>query len=201
MKKNIVILLILFLSNILIAQKMNFGNFPSEKNNDKPILTSTLLNSLDWNKIKDFSDKNEGHFARESVRYSDDLLKTYSYVQVRYVANFKIVSFKGKVLEYYSQISNSPKQTEHSYFDKNIWLQYVHTLLPNLDDSLKLTSIESKDILKGYYSLIGADSRDEYGWICEYSTVPKFTERRRGVIELLNGNRSANLIYFHSIAQ
>ncbi|SNS43588.1 hypothetical protein, partial [Dokdonia pacifica] len=190
MKKKIVIILILFFSNILFAQKLNFGNFPTEKNNDEPIITSTLLNSLDWNKLKDFSDKNEGHFARESIRYTGDLLKTYSYVQVRYVADFEIVSFKGKVLEYNSQISNSPKQTENSYFDKNVWLEYVHTLLPNLDDSLKLTSIESKDILKGYYSLIGADSRDEYGWICEYSTVPRFTERRRGVIELLKEDRA-----------
>ena len=99
------------------------------------------------------------------------------------------MSFQGKVLEYNSQISNSPKETKTSYFDKNVWLEYSHTLLPNLDDSLKLSSIESKDVLKGYYKLIGVNSRDEYGWICEYSTVPQFTERRKGVIELLKEDR------------
>ncbi|MBW1296378.1 hypothetical protein [Aquimarina litoralis] len=190
MKKKLFLTLFIAISSALFAQNFSLGNFPSENNNDKPIMTSDLLESLNWNYIKDFCSKNEGHFARESPEYKNDLLKRYNYTQLHYTAEFEIISHKGKVLEYTSQISNSPKETRNSYFDKNVWLEYVHNLLPNLEDSLKLNTDESKNILKAYYGLIGADSRDEYGWICEYSAMGGFTKRRRGVIQLLKENRA-----------
>ncbi len=87
-------------------------------------------------------------------------------------------------MEFKSQISNSSKETDAAYFDKTIWLEYSHNYLRNLPDSLKLTVEEPKNILKAYYKLLGVGTHDEYGWICEYSTVGMLTDRRRAVIQL-----------------
>jgi hypothetical protein len=167
---------------MLNAQNLDFGNFPSENNDEKPILTSDLLKSLNWEKLKEFSNSNEGHYT---YKRKDSLLVEYEYVQQGRVADFEIISFKGKVLEYQCQISNSTKETNTNYFDKKLWLEYAHTYLPNLADSLKLSINEPKRILKAYYELLGVGTYDEYGWICEYSTVGRATDQRMAVIELL----------------
>jgi hypothetical protein len=43
---------------------------------------------------------------------------------------------------------------------------------------------EPQRILKSYYHLLGLDTRDEYGWTCEYSTVGRPPEKRIATIEL-----------------
>ena len=166
---------------MLNAQNIDFGNFPSENNDEKPMLTSDLLKSLNWKKLKEFSNLNEGHFTYER---KDSLLLEYKYVQQGLVADFKIISFNDKVLEYKRQISNTSKETSTNYFDKKLWLEYAHTYLPNLTDSLKLSINEPKRILKAYYELLGVGTYDEYGWNCEYSTIGRPTDRRMAIIQL-----------------
>ncbi|MCH8533809.1 MAG: hypothetical protein LAT51_01950 [Flavobacteriaceae bacterium] len=186
MKKITFIILALSFNLTLNSQTISLGKFPSEKNESTPMLTSDLLRSLDWKNLKSFSNLNEGHFAYER---KDSLLFEYEYFQRGRQANFKIISFKGKILEYKGQITNTSKEMNTNYFDKNVWLEYAHSYLTNLPDSLKLTVSEPKDILVAYYKLLGVETRDEYGWICEYSTVPDFTDRRKAVIKLLNNSR------------
>ena len=182
MRKTSFIILTLVFNLMLNAQNLDFGNFPSENNVEKPMLTSDLLKSLNWEELKVFSNSNEGHYTYER---KDSLLLEYKYVQQGLVADFKIISFNDKVLEYRSQISNTSKETNTNYFDKKLWLEYAHSYLPNLPDSLKLSTKEPKRILKAYYRLLGVGTYDEYGWICEYSTVGRATDRRMAVIELL----------------
>ena len=171
---------------MLNAQTVDFGKFPSENNDEKPMLTSDLLKSLNWDNLKEFSNSNQGHYAYER---KDSLLTEYEYVQQGRVADFKLTSFNGKVLEYHSQISNTSKETNTNYFDKGVWLEYAHTYLPNLPDSLKLSIVEPKNVLKAYYELIGVGTSDEYGWICEYSTVGMATQRRQAIIQLIQYQR------------
>ncbi|TXD80899.1 hypothetical protein ESY86_20555 [Subsaximicrobium wynnwilliamsii] len=186
MKKISFVILTLVFNSMLSAQNDDFGKFPSENNVEKPMLTSDLLKSLNWKKLKEFSNSNQGHYAYER---KDSLLTEYEYVQQGRVANFELTSFNGKVLEYHSQISNTSKETNTNYFDKEVWLEYAHKYLPNLPDSLKLTVAESKDVLKAYYELIGVGTRDEYGWICEYSTVGMATQRRQATMQLIRYQR------------
>ena len=186
LNKNIFTIIILIFSLTLNGQTVNFGKFPSEKNGQESIATSDLLKSLDWENLKIYSNSNEGHYAYER---KDSLLIQYEYVQQGRVADFKLTSFNGKVLEYHSQISNTSKETNTNYFDKDAWLEYAHTYLPNLPEPLKLTIDEPKDVLKAYYELIGVGTRDEYGWICEYSTVGMATQRRQATITLIKNQR------------
>jgi hypothetical protein len=186
MRKISFIILALGFNLMLSAQTVDFGKFPSEKNGEKPIATSDLLKLLDWENLRAFSNSNQGHYAYER---KDSLLTEYEYVQQGRVADFELTSFNGQVLEYHSQISNTAKETNTNYFDKNVWLEYAHTYLPNLPDSLKLTVVEQKDVLKAYYQLIGVGTRDEYGWICEYSTVGMATQRRQAIIQLIRYQR------------
>lgn len=167
---------------MLNAQNLDFGNFPSENNDKQPILTSDLLKSLNWEKLKEFSKSNKGHYTYER---KDSLLLEYKYVQQGLVADFKITSFNNKVLEFRSQISNTSQETNTNYFDKKLWLEYAHSYLSDLPDSLKLSIKEPKRILKAYYELLGVGTYDEYGWICEHSTVGRATDRRMAVIKLL----------------
>ncbi|MFS4484330.1 hypothetical protein ACKGJY_15030 [Hyunsoonleella sp. 2307UL5-6] len=186
MKKISFVISTLVFNLMLSAQIVDFGKFPSEKNGEKPIATSDLLKSLDWENLRTFSDLNEGHYAYEQ---KDSLLTEYKYVQQGHVSYFKLTSFNGKVLEYRSHISSISKETNTNYFDKNAWLEYAHTYLPNLKDSLKLTVAEPKELLKAYYKLIGVGTRDEYGWICEYSSAGMATERRQATIPLIRHGR------------
>lgn len=93
-------------------------------------------------------------------------------------------------MEYNSKITNTTKPSNTSYFDKTVWVSYVYDKLINLPDSLKISLDEPSEILKAYYKLLGVDTRDEYGWICEYSTVGMPTEKRRALIEIIKQNRT-----------
>lgn len=181
-KTNLFIFFLVFTLSLNAQSTINFGYFPTDINDKKPIATSELLESLNWESIKEFSNSNNGHYA---YTRKDSLLTEYEYVQQGRVASFEIKSFNGMVLEFYSEISNTSKPTNTNYFDKNIWLDYANSYLPNLPDSLKLTNKEPKNILKAYYQLLGVGTTDEYGWVCEYSTVGMPTSRRKAVVQLL----------------
>lgn len=62
-------------------------------------------------------------------------------------------------------------------------------MLPALADNLKLTLAENKAVLKAYYQLLGVDTDDEYGWICEYGMAGLPTQRRVAVLVLLEQHR------------
>ena len=162
---------------------VDFSKFPTGQNDTTALATGDLLNKISWQAIKIYCKTAQGHYAYEN---KDSLLISYKYIKRGYEASFEIVSYDGTVLEYYADSGNN-KRTY--YFDKTVWLRYVEQKLLTLPDSFKLIKEEPNNILKSYYRLLGVDTRDEYGFICEYSTVGKATERRMAIIELLRQHR------------
>lgn len=184
--KNITIIMMIqiFLLGInLNAQSIiNFDKFPVSANSEEPLKADELLKAVEWERVKEYAKNNDGHYAYER---KDSLRNEYEYVQQGRMSYFEIVSFNGNVLEFYSEIRNTSKPSKISYFDKNVWMSYVEYKMPNLDERFKISIEKSESILRAYYALIGVDSRDEYGWICEYSAAGMPPERRSAVIELL----------------
>lgn len=181
-KKHILILFIIGLSLNLNAQPfLEFGQFPLLNEDHSFILTSELLEKLNWEDLVKFCDSTESHYT-DIIQ--DSLITEYTYTKQGGVARFVIKSFEGKLLSYISNNSDSDQPTKTEYFNKKIWLEYSHKYLQNLPDSLKLTSDKTEEILIAYYELLGVGTRDEYGWICEYSTVGSAPLRRKAVIDL-----------------
>lgn len=181
---SIIITIQIFLLTIsLNAQSINIvSKFPIFISSEESLKTDELLKSLEWEKVKEFAKNNEGHYAYER---KDSLRIEYKYVQQGRVSSFEVISFDGMVLQFNSDITNTTKPSKIYYFDKKVWMSYIEYKLPNLDRKFDISIEEEENILKSYYSLIGVDSRDEYGWICEYSTIQMPPKRRRAVIELL----------------
>ena len=171
--------------------QVELGTFPIDSKSEKSINTEDFLERIDWNGIQKFSNKTDGHYAY--VR-KDSLITEYEYVKQGRVASIEIKSFNGFVLEYLSENTESQRPSKVSYFDKQLWIQYVNEFLPDFSDSFKISIDEPVDLLRSYYYLVGVDTRDEYGWICEYSTVGMATERRRAVIELIKYSRKDLLL-------
>ncbi len=169
---------------ILKAQTLaEFGRIPDTI--DQPTATNELLTHLNWKSITEFCQQNEGFYSYERQK---GILTEYEYVKQGRVESFEIISFKGKVLEFYFDVPENGRQGEY-FFDKDLWLDYVNKVIPDLPDSLLLTKEEPTELLKGFYRLLGVDATDEYGWICEYSTFGMPPQRRQGVIELVKYNR------------
>lgn len=181
-------IILLFAGFILNAEaQVDLGKFPIDSKTEKSIKTEDLLKMINWEELQEYCKKNEGHHA-----YIDtgSLITKYRYVKQGYVAFFEIVSFNGFVLEYRSENTDSDRPSKVSFFDKQIWLQYVYKFLPDLADSFKISIDEPVDVLRNYYRLIGVNTRDEYGWICEYSTVGMAPGRREAVIKLIKYARN-----------
>lgn len=181
----ITIVIIYLLSIGLVnAQTLNdFGKIPEKI--EKSITTDELLEELNWESINEFCKSNDGFYSDER---SKGLLIEYEYVKQGRVESFEIISFNGYVLEFYFDVPESNRTNEY-FFDKKLWLQYVNKMIPELPDSLLLTENEPTDLLKGFYRLLGVNAVDEYGWICEYSTVGMPPTRRQGVISLIENHR------------
>ena len=185
MKRIIAILIILTNSFIIYSQTViDANNFPTEFPKTE-LLTSDLLKTLNWDKVVKFCDKNEGYYSH--VR-PEGFLKEYEYVKQGRVEFLELTSYDGFVLEFIAYIPNVSSSNSY-YFDKNLWLRYVDTVLPELSDTFKISINEKSDLLKAYYHLLGVDIRDEYGWICEYSTVGMLPKKREAVIVLIKHNR------------
>lgn len=165
---------------------VDFSKFTAGQSDTATLYTADLLNKINWQAIKSFCTGTNGHYAYER---KDSLLTTYEYVKQGGEASFEIVSYKGTILQYYSDAGNPKQQSSTSFFNKNIWIKYVREMMPSLPDQFKITSDEPNNILKAYYRLLGVDTRDEYGFICEYSTVGRATDRRVAVIILLKQHR------------
>jgi len=182
MRKLIIISVFLILSIGVNAQpKVNFGISPTTFNDDNPVLTSDWLETLNWDSIKNYCRENNTYLKQSFGVYPDRLKTVYTYIDFS-VGNFKVVCYNGFVLEYHSEKKETSKT---SYFDKNVWMQYVHDELPFLPDSLKISIDNPIEILKAYYQLLGVDVRKEYGWICEYSTVGMPPDQRKSILKIL----------------
>lgn len=181
----IAFILICFLSfGALNSQTLSqFGAIPDSIQHSTN--TNDLLSQLKWRSIREFCKKNEGFYA---YKRSKGVLVTYSYIKQGREESFEITSYKGKVLEFYFDIPKSNRANE-SFFDKQLWLSYVQEKIPDLPKNLLLTESDPVDLLKGLYSLLGIGATDEYGWICEYSTVGMAPKKREGVITLVKHKR------------
>ena len=93
MKNVLFLFLFLIFGLMLKAQSIiDLGSFPSQISNDNPLLTSDLLKRLNWDSIKTFCDKTNGHYANI---HNFGLKTVYEYVKQGGVAYFNIVSYKG----------------------------------------------------------------------------------------------------------
>jgi hypothetical protein len=178
-----IVIATLFFMTTYSQSVVDFSKFPTNQNDTTTLLTAELLDRINWKAIKSFCKTAQGHYAYEN---KDSLLISYKYIKQGYESSFVIVSYNGTILEYYTDAGNN-KQT--SYFGKTVWLKYVNQMLPSLSDMFKLAKEEPNNILKAYYRLLGVNTSDEYGFICEYSTVGRATERRMAIIELLQQRR------------
>jgi hypothetical protein len=165
---------------------VDFSKFPVGQDDTTTLFTADLLNKLNWQAIKGFCTGSNGHYAYER---KDSLLTTYEYVKQGREASFEIVSYKGTIMEFYCDAGNSKQQSSTSFFNKNVWMKYVAEMIPSLQDQFKLTDDEPNSVLKAYYKLLGVKTRDEYGFICEYSAVGRATDRRIAIITLLKQHR------------
>ncbi|MBI1782782.1 MAG: hypothetical protein HYR66_15675 [Sphingobacteriales bacterium] len=165
---------------------VDFSKFTVEQSDTATLSTTDLLNKINWQAIKTYCTGDNGHYAYER---KDSLLTTYEYVKQGREASFEITSYKGMIMEFYSDAGNSSKQGSTSFFGKNVWLKYVSEIIPSLPEQFKLDNREPGNILKAYYKLLGINTRDEYGFICEYSTIGIATDRRIVVITLLKQHR------------
>ncbi|KAA3622556.1 MAG: hypothetical protein DWQ02_25865, partial [Bacteroidetes bacterium] len=116
----------------------------------------------------------------------------YRYVKQGYTAAFSLTEFKGQVLEFESHIDSKFRT---SFFNKELWLKYVEEASQINEsgwglDKKQLENFPNRVIL-AYYKLIGFNTRDEYGWICEYSATGAPPEKRRAILDLIKyGHRN-----------
>lgn len=179
-----ILLIYLFSFETLSAQTLiDFGRIPSII--VKSTTTNELLTQLNWNSINEFCNLNDGFYSYER---KNGLLTEFEYVKQGRTESFEIVSYNGKVLEFHFDVPVVSRQNEF-FFDSDLWLNYVKEKIPDLPDSLLLTKKEPPELLKGFYQLLGVDTVDEYGWICEYSTIGLPPKKRKGVIKLIEHNR------------
>lgn len=167
---------------------VDFSIFTDIQSDTATLSTTDMLNKLNWQAIKSYCTGDNGHYAHEYMG-KDSLLTTYSYVKQGRESSFEIVSYKGMILEYYSDAGTSSKLGSTSFFGKNVWLMYVSDFIPSLSERFKIASSEPNTILKAYYKLLGVNTRDEYGFVCEYSAAGRATDRRMAVITLLKQHR------------
>jgi hypothetical protein len=187
MMKALCMILTVMIQTICVAQNgIDLSPFPFDKNPVAPIVTSDLLKKIDWKSIEKYCKKNDGHY---SYVKPDSLRTDYEYVEQGRVISFEIVSFKDTVLEYYFDNSKVQPPQRVTYFDKKLWLSYVDYRLPDIPPDFKIDKNESDELIRAYYRFLEVDTRDEYGWICEYSTLGMVTARRQASFKLINDQR------------
>lgn len=106
-KKYIFILSLLINTCINAQNPSSFEGFLSHSNNENPILTSDLLEFLNWDSIVSFCKANEDYVTNKSNFH---LLTNYSYNHKRSDEDIHLRSYNGKVLEFSCSIS---KHTYH----------------------------------------------------------------------------------------
>lgn len=150
----------------------------------QPLGTADLLREVQWDSLRILCHQKQSTCTASESHVGSAVY--YEYQQQGNRTHFYIMSFNGFVVEYSNKILEGSKEIEVQYFDKALWLEFAHHSLPGLPDSLKLTVIEPKSILKAYYSLLGVGTSNVYGWMCEYSTVGLAPPRRQAAITMLS---------------
>ncbi|MCI4671764.1 MAG: hypothetical protein MRZ79_26720 [Bacteroidia bacterium] len=188
----IIIFLISFLE--INGQNSLFINFHRIDSSRTSIDAIELLEELNWENLKKFCDTTEEYSARI---IENQHTKTYEYRErSRAGANFTLVVYKGKVLEYYASERNI---FYTSYFDRKLLIEYIYKDEKNRNSKWALSekelSVQSNKVIEAYYTLLGfIDSRDEYGWLCEYSAIGYPPKKRRAVLTLINSNKRDFLV-------
>lgn len=192
MKKSL-ILLLAFVSSLCMGQ----FNIDLGFQKDKPIQITDLLEEISWLKIIALADTSSEH--RTKILQNEDITE-YQYEGpglngiTGHFSSFQIVSYQGQVLEYSSDLRFSERANKSNYFDKIVFLKYVRGKYPNIPDSFHLGTKEQSNIFRAYYTLLGVDAQNEYGWICEYSTVRLPTKQRIATIPLIKFQRKDILL-------
>lgn len=154
--------------------------------NSEYISTEKLLDEIKWEEIRLNRAETMNYTYKNPV---DSFLTTYTCELKQENEAYEIISYNGLVLEYNKSIYRENVEYENEYFNKVLWMDYVNEVLVDLPDEYKIGIDESKQILKSYYHLIGLNTSDEYGWICEYSTVGMMTDKRKAVLEIVEEER------------
>jgi hypothetical protein len=153
--------------------------------------TADLLLELKWDERKKYCEE-KGDFLVET--HVDSFLTKFIFQKKRNVRSvnierYEIYSFNGLVLEFNKRIFNDSLERKVEYFDKGLWSKYIKSAMPDLSHEYIISTSESKETLKSYYELLGLNTADEYGWICEYSTIGMMTERRKALLNLVEDGR------------
>lgn len=169
------------------AQNSIYLNFPTIDSLKKSINSEEILSEINWLDLKIFCDTTEGHYAYES---HGELFDTYRYVKQGYTANFELTLYKGQVLEYRSHVD---KLLDTNYFDRELWVEYLKSEKKLKDSKWMLSEREMNShytgFIQAYIKLLGFDTKDEYGWICEYSASGYPPEKRLAIIDLIRFDR------------
>jgi hypothetical protein len=150
------------------------------------IYKDELLNFLDWDSL--LLACKESSECTAFVIY-DSLVNYYRFHEKGFANRFDFLSFEDRIIKFDIDIQKSHKQNRISYFDKQLWLDYAHKFLGEIPDSLKITAEQEKSILISYYTLLGVGVVNEYGWICEYSTVGSPPKQREAIFTLIQEGR------------
>lgn len=162
-------------------EQVEFIN-PINADKIQSIKTVDLLKELSWEELERYSEEH-GFFIHSDE--SGDLMTSYKYYGRDHEEYIEIYSYNGRVVEYKTLISRNKKQNEIHYFDKQLWIDYVDQVLPNIPKEFRLDLNEPREIIKPYYEFLGINTTDEYGWICEYSTIGKLTSKRKAILFLV----------------
>lgn len=157
------------------------------------IKTADLLEAIGWERIKANKHRRNDYIIETGEgKILDEFIfnlgrggaKNTEYGR-RHIEHFRIKSYKGLVIEYFKQTEKDGNTHTSNYFNKALWLEYVEEALPAVPEEFKLTLKQDPQRLRNYYALLGLNTGDEYGWLCqgiEYTLPP---ERRRAVLELV----------------
>jgi len=159
-------------------------------NEDSDISTKEVLRSLRWESLSDVCDEDAYSYCSAEVDVGPDSL-VKEYTLDFFDVDVELISYQGRVIEYEVSELQRPRTLDVSYFDAQTYTKYADQLLgrklrePALD-SLRLDpQTEHAPSLRAYYQLLGVGVRDEYGWICEYSTVGSPPAQRQATLTLV----------------
>ncbi|MEO0727285.1 MAG: hypothetical protein AAFZ63_22250 [Bacteroidota bacterium] len=184
--KYIPILLFIILSACQNVPERSIGSIRDFAETNRYIETNSLLEELDWTELEKWSPDSKEYASKIQL---DSFLTGYTYRKAHDQDQFEIISYGEYVLEYRGIVISDTSNYEQDYFNRQLWQDYLKEALPDLAAKYIIDTSEEPNILKSYYRLLGLNTRDEYGWMCEYSTVGMITERREATLELVKENR------------
>jgi hypothetical protein len=152
-----------------------------------PLSTQQLLQALNWDSLSLAYSKQSANYGSPKSRVSRDSLLVYYSGILEGRTRIDITSYQGKVVRYSINRDQWIVSGVNSYFDVTAWLAYARAALPQLEDSMHLRAGDypPEDIV-AYYHLLGVEVRNEYGWICEYSTMGIAPPQREAAVYLVH---------------